>query len=265
MSVVQAAVLGVVQGLTEFLPISSSGHLIVFPELLHWESPGLVFDVAVHVATLFAIVIALRHEVGSLARNVVKGRREDRHLLGKLLVATLPAIAVGALLGDTLRNLHVMLVVGCMLIVWGVLLWVADARGKKSDAQTVTKVSQLTWVQAIVIGVFQAFALVPGTSRSGATITGARFLGMERAQAVRFSFLLAIPAILAAAAKTFYDAYKIGYQPDWAIIAVGFVAAMLSGVLAIKLLFAVIRRTSFAWFAVYRILFGGFLIWIALT
>ncbi len=263
MDILHAAVLGVVQGITEFLPISSSGHLLVFPELLHWESPGLVFDVAVHVATLFAIVIALRSEVTSLARNVVKGRREDRQLLAKLLVATLPAIAVGVLLGDVLNSLHTMFVVGCMLIGWGVLLWIADAKGKATDAAT--KVSQLTWKQAILVGVFQAFALIPGTSRSGATITGARFLGMERTQAIRFSFLLAIPAILAAAAKTFYDAYRAGYQPDWAVIAVGFVSAMVSGVFAIRFLFAIIRRTSFAWFAVYRIVFGAMLIWIALT
>lgn len=261
MTVVQAAVLGMVQGITEFLPISSSGHLIVFPELLGWPEQGIVFDVAVHVATLLSIGIALRPEIASIARNLRKGKREDSQLLGKIGVATLPAVAVGLLLGAQLDRAHTMTSVAVMLIAWGVLLAVADAY---AAARPHRRVGELSWLQALVIGVFQAFALVPGTSRSGATITGGLFLGLERQQAVRFSFLLAIPAILAAAAKTFFDAFHDGYVVEWMPMLVGFLAALVSGICAIKLLLYVVSRFSFAWFAVYRIAFGVFLLWIAL-
>lgn len=256
MTILHAIVLGVVQGVTEFLPVSSSGHLILFPAVLGWPEQGMTFDVAVHLATLLAIVVAMRAELVSVAKGVVRKSRTDRALVAKLVVGTLPAVVVGFFLGDMLESIRSVAVVAWMLIIWGVLLAVADRRGKRKAESGKTGVSDVTWTQAMVIGVLQALALVPGTSRSGVTITGGLFMGLDRAQAARYTFLLAIPAILGAAAKTTWDVLHVGLDVGIAPLVVGFAAATISGILAIRFLLLLLRRGGFTGFAVYRIALG---------
>lgn len=256
MTPLQAVVLGALQGITEFLPISSSGHLIVVPALFGWEVQGMVFDITVHLATLCAIMIALRHEMLSVIRGVRKNVRADRALVTKLLLATIPAVIAGVLLGGEIESVRTVTIVAWMLIVWGVLLFVADyvPRKRTVDARRVYEVG---WGQAIVVGLAQAFALVPGTSRSGATMTFGLFSGMDRGQAARFSFMLAVPAILGAGAKTAFDAAQAGgIDIAWPVLGIGFVSALVCGVLAIRFLFFIIRKSGFGIFAAYRIVLG---------
>lgn len=256
MTIVQAAVLGAVQGLTEFLPISSSGHLLVVPALFGWPAQGMTFDVGVHLATLLAIVIAMRREIGLIVTGVRAGSAASRALLAKLLVGTVPAVLAGFFLADWLESIRTVTVAAWMLMVWGVLLAVADRRGKRKTDSGKTTVQDVTWGQAMLVGVAQAFALVPGTSRAGATITAGLFGGLERAQAARYTFLLAIPAILAAGAKTAFDALQMGWSIEGVPFAVGFVCALVSGIFAIRFLLAILQRGGFLGFAVYRVAFG---------
>lgn len=256
MTPLQAIVLGALQGVTEFLPISSSGHLIVVPALLGWEEQGIVFDVTVHLATLCAIVIALKNEIVSVVKGAREGVKADRSLIAKLLVATVPAFAVGALWGGELDSVRTVVIVAWMLIGWGVLLFVADHYPRKLTVDA-RRVYEVGWKQAIVVGIAQAFALVPGTSRSGATMTVGLLSGMDRGQAARFSFLLAVPAILGAGVKTAFDAAQAGnIQLDWLALGLGFASALVCGVLAIRFLFFVIRKSGFGPFAAYRIALG---------
>ncbi|MBI1908145.1 undecaprenyl-diphosphate phosphatase [Candidatus Uhrbacteria bacterium] len=256
MTFLEAAVLGAVQGLTEFLPISSSGHLLAIPALFGWEAQGLVFDVAVHLATLLAIVIAMRREIGALVKGIRERVRADRSLAVKLLVATIPAVIVGAALGSMMDAVRTLPVVAAMLIAWGILLGIADYVPKKRTIDA-RRVHDVTWGQAVAVGVAQAFALIPGTSRSGATMTIGLFSGMDRGQAARFSFLLAIPAIVGAGAKTAWDVVDAGATDlAWGMLGIGFASALIFGVIAIRLLFFIIRKTGFGVFALYRIAFG---------
>lgn len=262
MTILQAAVLGAIQGLTEFLPVSSSGHLVVFPVLFGWEPQGMTFDVAVHLATLLAIIVAMRRELGSLWKGVRSGTAADRALVAKLLVGTIPAVAVGLFLGDMLDSVRSVTVVAWMLILWGIALGIVDRFAKKKS--TDRRVHDVSWRQAIVIGVIQAFALIPGTSRSGATITAGLAMGLERAQAARYAFLLAIPAIAAAGAKTAFDVTKTGLDVSVAPMVVGFVSALVFGIIAIRFLLAILKRGGFLGFAIYRIALGlGILLFLA--
>lgn len=262
MTPLQAIVLGAVQGVTEFLPISSSGHLIIFPELLGWEESGLAFDVALHMGTLVAIIVSFQRELRHLLTGVVRGNREARTLAAKLAVGTLPALAFGALYGDFLASTRTLPVVAVMLVVWGVLLWFADHLAKQRKLSQGVGVS---WTQAIAIGVAQALALVPGTSRSGSTMTIGLIAGLDHNNAARYSFLLAIPAMLAAGAKTFYDAAQAGVSLSMDTLGLGFITSLVTGLLAIRLLFYVIKKKSFLVFAVYRIALGLFLLYVVIS
>ena len=201
MPLLHIVVLALVQGITEFLPISSSGHLILVPGVTGWPDQGLVIDVSAHVGTLIAVVVYFWRDIGRMLAGlgrVLGGRRgrmdDGARLAFNILIATLPALAIGFavqhFLGDRLRSMHV---VAWTMIVFGVVLYVADRVGL-----TVRRVEHMGMGQALAIGVAQTLAFVPGTSRSGITIVAARLFGYERAEAARFSFLLSIPAILAA-------------------------------------------------------------------
>lgn len=252
----EAVTLGALQGVTEFFPVSSSGHLVVVPALFGWEEQGLLFDVTVHLGTLVAIIIALRREIGSVIKGAREGTKADRALIVKLLVATVPALLVGGLLGGAIDSVRTVPVVAVMLIVWGILLALADLWPKKRTIDA-RRVHDVSWPQAIAVGIAQAFALIPGTSRSGATMTVGLFADMDRGQAARFSFLLGIPAIAAAGAKTIWDAAQAGAADiPWTTLGLGFVSALLFGIIAIRFLFFVIRKVGFVPFAVYRIALG---------
>ncbi|MCR4312036.1 MAG: undecaprenyl-diphosphate phosphatase [Candidatus Uhrbacteria bacterium] len=258
MTIVQSVILGVVQGITEFLPISSSGHLIIFPRVFGWEPNGMAFDVVVHVATLCAIFVALRSDLVELTRRLIRGEATSWRLAAFVLLATVPAVIAGGFFGDWFTSLRSLAIVGWSLIIWGIILAVADrvAVGAKRGKGLYS----LAWFQAMLIGIFQVFALIPGTSRSGSTMSVGLLTGLDRDTAARFSFLLAIPAIAGAGLLTAIDVARDGLDIGLPELFAGAIAAFISGILAINLLLFVIRRASFLWFAGYRILLGIFLL-----
>jgi undecaprenyl-diphosphatase len=261
---VQAIVLALVQGISEFLPISSSGHLVLVPYFLGWPDQGLAFDVAVHVGTLFAVVAYFRRELVAMAHAwfaslAGHGTTPDAKLAWFVLVGTIPIGLVGLFFGDaieaTLRN---PLSVATTLAVFGVLLWAADRFGRRQRDE-----HSLGWRDAILIGCAQALALMPGTSRSGVTMTMARVLGLTRQGATRFSFLLAVPGIAMAGA---YEGYKLAtdtsHVVDWPVIGLGVAVAAATGYVCIAWLLRVISRIGFGPFALYRFLVAGILFWV---
>lgn len=265
MDLVQALVLAVVQGLTEFLPISSSGHLVLVPVFFDWPDQGLPFDVAVHLGTLAAVVFYFRHELWPMTRDALgtlrgRARTRDSDLAWLVVLATIPAVVFGALFGGQVSTLaRSPLVIAVTTGVFGVLLWVADARGRRSRDEY-----QVGWREAVIVGLAQALALIPGTSRSGITITAALFLGLDRQAAARFSFLLSIPVILAA---TCYELLQLAQAPqaaDWTALAIGAVGSGVVAYLTIRGFIALLGRMGMAPFAVYRLLLAGVLLWIYL-
>jgi undecaprenyl-diphosphatase len=260
----QVIVLAIIQGITEFLPISSSGHLVVFPLLWGWPDQGLVMDVAVHVGTLGAVVVYFRRDVRQLfvaLGALLKGEKTAQTpLLWGLIMGTIPAVMVGFLLShfkitDLLRSLSV---IGWTMTVYGVILYAIDrwCPFEKKGNPTV--------MQALGVGIAQALALVPGTSRSGACMTMMRALGFTRTESARFSFLLSIPAITAAASLTFFKAAKAGELGDvlpQAVVGGG--VAFAAGLLTIHGLLRWLQKASFAPFVLYRVVLGLFLLVLA--
>jgi undecaprenyl-diphosphatase len=254
-------VLAVVQGITEFLPISSSGHLILVPKLFCWPDQGLTLDVAAHVGTLVAVLIYFWRDVGNMAGGLIKlarGKRDSRaRMVWLLLVASVPALGVGFVLdrwaGDALRDDRI---IAATLIVFGILLYLADRLGL-----TVRRLEHMTAGSALAIGFFQCLAFIPGTSRSGITMTMARLMGYERKEAARFSFLLSIPTISAAGLYKGYQLWQDGdaAQIERAFLMAGFSA--IAGFLAIAFMMYWLRRASFTPFVVYRIGLGLILLW----
>jgi len=259
---VQIVVLAAVQGLTEFLPISSSGHLVLVPALTGWPDQGLAIDVATHVGTLAAVLVYFWRDVGRMAgglAGLAVGRlTPGGRLAGFLLIGTIPALVVGFLVdryvGDGLRRMEV---VAWTMIGFGVVLYVADRLGL-----TVRRLEHMTLFHAVAVGCAQAFAFVPGTSRSGITMVAARLLGYERAEAARFSFLLSIPAISAAGLWKGLEVVR-GGDPrmlEAALAAAGLSA--LAGFLAIAVLMHWLRRSTFTPFVVYRLGLGLVLLYL---
>jgi undecaprenyl-diphosphatase len=260
---IQAVVLALVQGLTEILPISSSGHLVLVPHFLGWPDQGLAYDVALHLGTLFAVATYFRREVAGMARSwagSLAGRPLDdsARFAWRLLLATIPAAMAGLLLGDVIeQHLRSPRVVAATLIGYGVLLGLADryAPARRSEAET-------TWRDALLIGAAQALALVPGTSRSGITMTAGRLLGLTRTGAARFSFLMSIPVIAMAGGYKFLQ-LALGDAPvDWGLIAVGMLVAFASTLASIHALLLFVQRYSFMPFVVYRLGLGALLIYL---
>ncbi len=257
MSELQIIVLGVVQGLSEFLPISSSGHLILVPILAGWPDQGLVVDVAVHIGSLGAVLLYFRAELWSMLRGLASWRseardvRQGRQLLALIAVGTLPIVIVGFALrsfgGDGLRSA---VVVGWTSILFGSLLFIADGFGPRRRS-----LHQLGFSDALIIGAAQALALIPGTSRSGVTMTAARCLGVERPDAARFSFLLSIPATLAAGTLVGLEMIQAGRMLDHHVL-LGVLAALISAWAAIAFLMRWLQRSTFTPFVLYRWLLG---------
>ncbi len=251
--------LALVQGLTEFLPISSSGHLILVPRLLGWPDQGMVFDVAVHVGSLAAVMLYFRGDLAGLARSVPDFLRlretTGTRLLFNVLLATFPVLAVGFLLEHWIDdNLRDPLVIASTMSGFGLVLWFADRRGRRN-----LELRALGWRQALLIGLAQVLALIPGTSRSGITITAALMVGMTRVDAARFSFLLSIPTILAAGSlKSLY----IFTHPDevrWGVFTLGVVVSFVSAYACIALFLRLVERIGLGPFVVYRLLLGALL------
>ena len=255
MPILHAIVLGIVQGITEFLPVSSSGHLILIPMLLGWPEQPLAFDTVVHLGTLAAVLVALRDDLPKLFAE--KGR-----LGWTIVAASIPSLAIGFLFKDQIETvLRSPLVVAASLAVWGVLLWVADRQTKKSAEGRIENVG---YHRAMMIGLAQAVALIPGTSRSGVTITAGLFTGLNRETAARFSFLLGIPAISAAGALGLLEIATGKVQVELIPMIVGFLTSFAFGFIAIRFLLKILKSTSFVPFAIYRIVLAVVVLWLTL-
>ncbi|WP_106477502.1 undecaprenyl-diphosphate phosphatase [Phytohalomonas tamaricis] len=254
---IHIVVLSLLQGITEFLPVSSSAHLILPSQLLGWPDQGLAFDVAVHVGTLLAVLIAFRHEVvataGGWFRHVFKREASAESRLGwAVIIGTLPAALIGYVLEDAIElYTRSALVIATSTIVFGLVLWWADAKGSR-----VYEMGRLDWKSALFIGCAQALALIPGTSRSGITITAALLLGFTRQSAARFSFLLSIPLILAAGTLKTVELVQTGTDTQWIDIAWGIGLSFVSAVLCIKLFLAALDRIGMLPFVIYRLVLG---------
>ncbi len=289
MSTIQAIILGIVQGLTEFMPISSSGHLILVPWLFGWEEPGLAFDAALHLGTLLAVVcyfwrellamllavpVALSRPLSLLRASPapaedgvypVSGgaavdRDDDARLALLIVIGSIPG-GIAGLLGESTidrffhSDAHPSLsiaVVAVVLMGFGVLLWIADRAGAHRRTTP-----NLTLTDALLIGLAQSLALLPGVSRSGSTLTAGLLRGMRRADAARFSFLLGMPITAAAGAKGLFDVLQAGFSgAEATVFAWGILASALSGFAAIWILLRYLQRSTTSVFAVYRLLVG---------
>jgi len=250
-----AAILGVVQGLTEFLPVSSSGHLILARAFFGWVPGrfGLAFDVACHVGTMLAVIAFFRADVARLivaAPGALTGRDGEWERLGRMIIAgTIPIVIVGGLFADVIETrLRSPLVVAITLTIGAIGLLLAERLGRKTR-----EARALGYGEAFLIGVAQAAALAPGISRSGATITMAMLLDVERASAARFVFLMSLPAIVAAAAKEALDVAEIGMAGlPVTLLAVGLVTSAIVGYLTVKFFVRYLANHSLSVFAYYR-------------
>jgi len=266
MDAVQAFVLGITQGITEFLPISSDGHLILVPALFGWARFGLGFDVVLHAATLLATVAYFRADVARLARGLFSRREalaRDRRLAWVILAATVPSVIIALAFEPLVDRVETytahtqLVIVGAFLLVTAALLTGAELLGRRRRV-TVDAAEDVPLRRALAIGFAQGFAVAPGLSRSGTTIAAGVALGLERAEAARFSFLLSIPIVAAATAKkVLIDVVmKGGTLPPALPLTVGLITTAVVGYAAIAFLLPYVRRHSLAVFAVYTALVG---------
>ena len=261
----QAILLGTLQGITEFLPISSSAHLILLPWLAGWDSLGILFDVFLHAGTMLAVIFYFRIEICDLFREVTdlfrpsKKKAKIRHnLVPVLIIGTIPAGLAALIFRDMIEEYaRTPIVTVVTLSVFGLLLWWADRAGKKSKA-----FSQIGWKQGMLVGIAQAVALIPGVSRSGITITMALFLGFSRKDSARFSFLLSLPILVLATCK---GALELLVNPESspagvASLAAGVIVSFFSGFLCIKFFLRYLEKQSFTPFVLYRFLLACFIL-----
>jgi len=258
MDIIQAIALALLQGLTEFLPISSSAHLILLPVLLGWEDQGLAFDVAVHVGTLTAVVAFYRKDlvqiISAWSRSVVgKGMTDDSRLAWYVVLGTIPVGLVGITLPDVVETvLRSPLVIAAATLIFAFLLWFAEKRAKEVR-------STITLLDAVIIGLFQAVALIPGTSRSGITITAGLMTGLRREHAARFSFLLSIPVIALAGMVKGLELYKTAGPVQWDLILIGATLSAVVAYLSIGWFLKLLDKVGMMPFVYYRLLLGIFL------
>ena len=249
----QFFLIGIIQGVTEFLPISSSGHLVLFAQLTNWEDQGLFTDIAVHFGTLFAVLIYLRKDIYYFLTNIFQFKLFEDQIIFKIILATLPAIILGYFIYDYVslyfRSIQLIAVSS---IVFAIILFFADRVKMESKSW-----NKITYLESLIVGFFQVLAFVPGASRAGVTITGARVLGYDRLNAARFSMILSIPIILASMTLSFINIFNEKYvvvnlyQSFYAAV-VAFITALLS----IIFLMRFIRKANFNIFIIYRIILG---------
>jgi undecaprenyl-diphosphatase len=258
MTYFEAIMLAIVQALTEFLPVSSSGHLILVPKLFGWPDQGLLFDVALHVGSLIAVLTYFRNELLAIIKAWLKSVQrksppDPEAMFGwYILVATIPVGLAGLLFHDFITTyLRSPLVIAATAIIFGTLLWLVDRRGGTGRSEHTMNLST-----ALLIGCAQALALVPGTSRSGITMTAGMALGLSRLAAARFSFLLSIPGITMAG---LYEGTKLVGMTEpvqWDMLAVGVVVSALAAYLCIRVFLKLITHITMLSFAIYRVLLG---------
>ncbi len=259
----QAVWLALVQGITEFLPVSSSAHLILAPGLLGWPDQGLAFDVAVHFGTLIAVVGYFRTDIVAIVhdwlRSLVGGKAtENSRLAWYVVSASIPAGIAGILLNDVASSMlrHPLVIAGAS-IIFGLWLWWADRQGAREKL-----IGGINFRIAALIGLAQMLALIPGASRSGVTMAAALALGFTRDAAARFSFLLSIPIILAASSLKLLELIAAGADTDWSLILIGVGVSALSAWFCIHWFLKLIQRVGMTPFVVYRVLLGFLLLYL---
>ena len=253
----QYVVIGLVQGITEFLPISSSGHLVLISKISNWDDQGLFTDIAVHAGTLIAVLVYLRRKIIIILYNFFQQKLFNEIIIYKIILATLPAVIIGFFVfnffDDYLRNLKV---VAWASIIFGVLLYFAD---KKNTSKPIW--NEINFKDALIIGMFQVLAFIPGASRAGVTITGARFLGFDRTNAAIFSMLLSIPIFLASLTLSILDVISDPINNTYVLQSFfAAIVACITGLLSIHFMMKLIQKTNFNLFIIYRIILGFILL-----
>ncbi|HHJ36725.1 MAG TPA: undecaprenyl-diphosphate phosphatase [Gammaproteobacteria bacterium] len=256
MDTIQIIILALVQGLTEFLPISSSAHLILVPILVGWQDQGLAFDVAVHVGTLTAVIIYFRKEINKMFFawfGSLRGKHsEDSKLAWAVLIGTIPAGIFGLIFKDYIEeSLRTPLVIASTTLIFGFLLWYADWSGKRQHDE-----HAMTWKEILIIGCAQAISLIPGTSRSGITITAGLMLGLTAPAAARFSFLLSIPIIVLAGGLKILDYSAVASMGDMNDLVFGASISAVSAYLCIHYFLILLEKIGMTPFVLYRLMLG---------
>ncbi|MFC3881121.1 undecaprenyl-diphosphate phosphatase [Algoriphagus namhaensis] len=254
MEIIDAIILGIIQGLTEFLPVSSSGHLEIGKALLgesRLPAESLLFTVVVHFATALSTMVVFRRDIAEILIGLFKFKKNEETLfVGKIILSMIPAALVGVLFEEELESLFggQIIFVGCMLILTAILLFLAD-KAKYTN-------QPVTFWQAFVVGISQAIAILPGISRSGATISTSVLLGIDKNKAARFSFLMVIPLILGKIAKDILDG-ALSYETEGiGFLAAGFIAAFISGIIACTWMIQLVRKSKLAYFSIYCLIVG---------
>ena len=254
MDVFKAIILGIIQGIAEFLPISSSAHLIIFPYLFGWEESGLAFDIALHFGTMMAVLAVFFKDwwklfVGAFTDIKNKKKSNDGKMFWYLVVATIPAVIAGLLLDDVIETVvrgNLWIIASCLAIM-GMLIFIGDKWASKHYKKE-TKFEDITLKQSIIVGVSQAFAIIPGFSRSGTTILGGRLLGISKEAITKFTFLLSVPVICGA------TILKVGDLVFTKEVIIGVISSFAAGLLTIKFLLNYIKKHDFSVFAFYRVI-----------
>jgi undecaprenyl-diphosphatase len=256
-----ALVLGLVQGLTEFLPVSSSGHLILVPHVFGWADQGLAVDAALHLGTLAALVAYFRGELIGLVTGAL-----SRRLILVLLVATVPAAVLGLVFGHTIEtSLRAPLLIAITTAFWGGVMWAADRRARPVPTGAADPIERVGWDQGLLVGCAQALALIPGTSRSGITITTGLFAGLDRATAARFAFLLGIPVTAGAGLVKSVELLRTGLPPGEAgPLLVAILTSFVSGWFAVWFLVHYLKQHSLLPFVIYRFVLSAVILAVAL-
>jgi undecaprenyl-diphosphatase len=262
MELIQIFILAALQGLTEFLPISSSAHLILAPVVTGYADQGLAFDVAVHVGTLAAVVGYFRREVVAISNDFFRSwfnpaaRSKESYLGWMIIMATIPVGVFGVLMKSLVEtDLRSPLVIAITTIGFGLMLLLADRSGRRQRDEY-----EIRWKDALIIGLFQAMAIIPGTSRSGSTITGGLFLGLTRKAASRFSFLISIPTILMSGGLLTLDLMSSETPADWFSLSLGAGLAFITAYLCIHYFLRFIETMGMLPFVIYRMILGGLIL-----
>ncbi|MDI7775590.1 undecaprenyl-diphosphate phosphatase [Asticcacaulis sp. EMRT-3] len=249
-----AALLGLIEGLTEFIPVSSTAHLLIAAKLLHFESAADAFEVLIQLGAILAVVVFYFAKLWN-AVVTLPSSADSRRFALSVLIAFAPAVVLGVGLHSVIKAMFERIDIICYaLIIGGILLWAVDRFAPRPVHDDATKLDLKT---SIAIGFFQCLAMIPGMSRSGSTLIGALLFKVEKRAAAEFSFFLAIPTMLGAFAFDFFKSYKLMSADDYGVIAIGFVVAFISALFVIKPLLAFVSKRGYGVFAIWRIIVGG--------
>jgi undecaprenyl-diphosphatase len=256
MNILQSLILGIVQGITEFLPVSSSGHLVLFQKLFGIEEPPIFFDTLIHFATLLVIFFYLRKDIFLIIKNIKE--KNNQKIVGLVVLATIPVVIVGFLIKDNIEGIFNSLgLLSLTFLITAIILFFTKffEKGQKNTENA-------NWLNALFIGIFQAFAILPGISRSGSTISAGLFSGLKREDAFKFSFLMAIPAIFGAMVLQIFEINSESLVDGFLVNFVGFVTALIFGFLSLKILEKITVKGKLHYFAFYCLILGLIILFI---